>query len=269
MTDDYLDHALGLHIDYLTVRSAALVLRGDQGTSATGSSTCIRVGDHLLLATAGHVIKDVTGAQITLAPPGRWSGGSPLRFSSRSCHPERPPPSTDVAWIELEAATASTTGLKFIELSDLLPYQAFDRTRPFIVHGYPFESARITTAGADVESTAAGTMMVKSEELPRQLRPDELALEWPPRRKDGQPMGRVPHPGGVSGGGTWRQPRHDEHLIMSPTRLRFVGINLRWLGSQGILFATRVENWLALVARDFPDTRELIAAVRPSLTPEE
>lgn len=261
--DDFLRQALQLMVEYVSARSAAVVVRDRHGNSATGSSTCIRVGDHLLLATAAHVIEDLDDSRITLIPRGRWSGRGPLRFSSRSCHPGRSAPSSDVAWIEIDPGSAAlASGLRFLELSDLLRGQRSDRDRPFMVHGYPVESAVVAEETADVEATAAMTMMAETHELPRTLGGHELALEWPPRDASNQPMQDVPSPKGVSGGGTWRQPRHDEQIIMSPSHFRLVGVNVRWHRASSILFAVRIEHWLDLVAEDFPDTRELIASVR-------
>jgi hypothetical protein len=259
--DEYLEQALRLSTDYIVARSVAIVIRNEHGGTSIGSSTCVRIGDHCLLATAGHVIEHFGDEQIALVPPGRWPGRGPLRMSSRSCYPGRPAPSTDVAWIELEPSSAVTSGLKFLELDDLLPGQRTDYDHPFIVHGYPYEAAIFTEESADVEATVAFTMMAKDSELPRPLAPDELALEWPPRMSDGRPIPGVVSPAGVSGGATWRQPRHDEHVIMSPTHFRLVALNLSWCKSASILYVTRIENWLGLVAQDMVDTRQLIAAL--------
>jgi hypothetical protein len=48
---------------------------------------------------------------------------------------------------------------------------------------------------------------------------------------------------------------------MSPTHFRLVALNLSWCKSASILYVTRIENWLGLVAQDMVDTRQLIAAL--------
>jgi hypothetical protein len=129
-----------------------------------------------------------------------------------------------------------------------------------VINGYPYDTAIITPSSTDLQSVAALTMMAKTEDLPRQLRPAELAFEYPPRDAQDLPMASVPHPRGVSGGGAWRDLRHDEYAVESPERLELVAINTLWDKRTSVLFSTRIEHWLNLVAEDFPDTRSTIAA---------
>lgn len=255
---DYLKLAIRHAAEYVSARSVAIVVRDKDGNAATGSSTCISIAGRLLLATAGHVIEDLEDSRITLIPSGRWSGRSPLRWFDRSCSPGRRAPGTDVAWIELDSASAHACNLRFLTLSDLLPGQEYDRERSFMVQGHPHEAAIIGEEFADVESNAAMTLMPSLHELPRDLRAHELAFEWPPRDEAEQPMRGVLDPSGVSGGGVWYLPRHDEQLILSPAYFRLVGINVSWHRASSVLFSVRIEHWLGLVARDLPDTREAI-----------
>ena len=257
--DEYLVQALKLTTNYIATHSVGIVIRDRAGNTATGSSVCIRVGPHLLLATAAHVIEDVLDSRIQLVPAGELSQ-VPAPFEARSCGPSRSAPATDVAWFELDPAAARD--LRFLELSELRPSQLLDRERSFAINGYPYESAIITPSTADLEATVGMTKMADPQEHPRPLRSHEIALEYPPRDAHGRPMTGVPHPKGVSGGGTWWQPRHDEYAVLSPERLRLVGVNTLWDKASSILFATRIEYWLRLVAQDFPDARHEIAAVR-------
>jgi hypothetical protein len=133
--------------------------------------------------------------------------------------------------------------------------QQLDRERPFVVHGYPYETAIVTPNASDLESTAALTLMARTAELPRPLKGHEIALEWPPRDEQDRPLRNVPHPKGVSGGGTWRHTRSHEFAVFSPQRFQLVGVNLSWDKSRSILFAARIDHWLELVATDLPDTR--------------
>ncbi len=110
---------------------------------------------------------------------------------------------------------------------------------------------------ADVESTVAYTMMAAPGEIPSEapLQAHELGLEYPPRDERNRPMTVAPRPHGMSGGGVWWHPRHDEALVTTPERLRLVAVTTKWNQDASILVATKVEHWLSLVAEDFPDTR--------------
>jgi hypothetical protein len=255
--DEYLNHALRLTTNYVSTRSIALVIRDRAGNAATGTSTCIEVGSHLLLATAGHVVADMNDDRLQLIPAGELSV-LPVSFTGRSCSPEQPAPATDVAWMEVDRRVARDHRLRFLTLSDLKPSQAFDRNHPFLVHGYPHESAILSSTQADVESTIGYTMIASAEALPRMAASYEIALEYPPRDEQDLPIAAAPAASGFSGGGVWWSPRHDEAIIQSPDQLRLVAINTRWDRRTAILFATKIECWLHLVRQDFPDTRDEI-----------
>lgn len=132
--------AARLDTNYISTRSVAIVIRDRAGNTATGTSTCIQIGSHHLLATAAHVIEEVNDDRIKLIPAGELSS-SRLPFIGRSCGPQRAAPHRDVAWIELDPAVARDNRLRFITTEDLKPSQGFDRRHPFLVHGFPHESA--------------------------------------------------------------------------------------------------------------------------------
>jgi hypothetical protein len=256
MMNEFEREAARLTTNYVSTRSVAIVIRDRAGNTSTGTSTCIQVGRALLLATAGHVIEDIDDERIELIPAAELSTAR-LTFTARSCNPKRPPPTTDVAWIQLEPAVAKDNRLRFLTLGDLKPNQPFDRNHPFLAHGYPYESAIFTPSALDVESTVAYTLMPEQAELAWNIQAHQVIFEYPPRDANHRPM-PAPHPHGMSGGGIWLHPRHDEALVYSPELLRLVAITTKWNQSAGILIATRIEAWLDLVAQDFPEARDEI-----------
>jgi len=94
--NEYLNHALRLTTNYVSIRSIALVIRDRAGNATTGTSICVKVGSRLLLATAGHVIAEMNDDRLQLIPEGELSV-LPVPFAGRSCSPEQPTPTTDVA----------------------------------------------------------------------------------------------------------------------------------------------------------------------------
>jgi|SRR5215213_5855726 len=257
--DEILQYQIRAEGDYLSRHSIALVLRDPAGRLDIGSSTCVKIGSHYLLATAAHNIKDIDDNGIDLRAASELSR-SRLPFIARSCSPSQPAPPTDVAWIELDERTALQNRLQFIALRDLQVAPGQTREHPFIIQGYPSVSVqgdREHGRQLDLESTMALTMAAQTEQLPRPLKEYELAVEYPPRDEQDTPI-EAPEPHGVSGGGVWRQSRHDEQLVWSPEQAWLVGINTIWFRQSRILYCTRIEAWLQLVATDFPDTVEVV-----------
>jgi hypothetical protein len=117
---------------------------------------------------------------------------------------------------------------------------------------------RETGRQLDLESTLALTMAVEIDQLPRPLKDFEFAVEYPPRGADDKPLD-APEPHGMSGGGTWRQPRHDQTVLWTPDTLWLVGINTAWFRKSKVLYCTKVDQWLQLVAADFPDTEPVVS----------
>lgn len=253
--DEYLEHAVKLVVEYVSTRAVGIVLRDRVGNTGTGSSTCIRIGDHFLLATAAHVIEDLADSRIQLIPDGTLKS-KPIPFISRSCHPGRSSQDGDLAWIEIDPSVARD--LRFLELNDIVPSEVGSRKKAYWVHGYPYENAMITGTRTDVVSTAALTMIAKPQDIGRSLNIHELAVEWPPRDSVDSPIEVTPHPRGVSGGGIWHLPRDNEQTIYSTLHARLVGLNLRWDESRSVLFGAKMNGWLDLVSRDLPDTKDAI-----------
>ena len=251
--DEFVRQAARLATNYISARSVAIVIRDRAGNTATGTSTCIKMGAHFLLATAGHVIEDVNDDRIQLIPAGELSS-APLPFVARSCSPRNPAPASDVAWIELDQRVVSENRLRLLASSDLRPGQlATDRDHPFLVHGYPHQRAILTATSSDVESTVAYTMMANETDLHRPVEDYEIATEYPPRDAQDQPIQVAPEAHGLSGGGVWWHPRCEEAALTSPTHMKLVAVNTKWHQPTAILFSTRIDEWLDLVARDFPE----------------
>lgn len=101
-------------------------------------------------------------------------------------------------------------------------------------------------------------MMAEPTNLHRDLGNYEIALEYPPRDEKDRPIQVAPRAHGLSGGGVWWYPRHDETLISSPSHMRLVATNTTWHPATSVLFATKVDHWLQLVASDFPATKNAI-----------
>jgi hypothetical protein len=76
--------------------------------------------------------------------------------------------------------------------------------------------------------------------------------------------GRLPDPGGMSGGALWRTFDHGETASSSgPDLVRLVGIVQELIVDPPLLIATQIEYALDLIKKGYPDTRGVINAYVP------
>jgi hypothetical protein len=249
--DEYVKQSAKLSTNYITRRALAIVIRDRAGNTGTGTAICIQIDNRFLLATAGHVIEDLNDERLEFVPAGEISTLS-VPIECRSAAPGRPAPLSDMAWLEVSARAVRERGLPFLVLDDVRVGEIFDRDHPYLLHGYPLESAVINGRKIDLESTVAYTQLAEAKDLHKPLANLEVALEYPPRDANGRPM-KAPDAYGFSGGGVWAHPRHDEGDVASPERMKLVAINTTWHKPTAVLYAAPVREWLDLVARDFPD----------------
>lgn len=237
-------------INFTSDRSVAVLMRSDVGGTFVGSSTCVRIGNHFLLATAGHNLQGDTSADsLRLLPRGvRAHPGIPCIAKSqhRDLNKE-----ADVAWIELEESVVADTGLRFLMIEDLLPAAPLVEPQAVFIQGFPAAELEVHTE-ADVDPLSLGLLTTR---LPSGTA--EIVAEYPPNSPEDAGLELVaPH--GVSGGGVWFVPRFEDHLIWSPEKVQLTGITRSWDRAKKILFAERIQEWLRLVATDFPDIEAAI-----------
>jgi len=237
-------------MNYVSDRSAALILSPPMAEHPfIGSATAVMIGDHLLLATAGHNLEGITDAsQIRIMPRGEFPHpGLPL--VARSSPVDKP----DVGWIELAPGPALASSLRFLQLIDLKCEVRHDPAVPFQVQGFP--AAEVTAVAGRVEPFSLNLITSSVEG-----HPDRLVLEYPPQSSADRGLALV-HPRGMSGGGVWEVPRFDSSPVWTPDHAHMVAIVQSVAAERHSLFTEPIEEWLRLVATDFPSLCESIRAV--------
>src|SRR5207249_4751223 len=86
---------------------------------------------------------------------------------------------------------------------------------------------------------------------------DHLVLEYPPQSSEDRGLELV-HPRGMSGGGVWEFPRFESSLVWSPECAKLVAIIRSMVETRYRLFTEPAEDWLRLIADDFPVLRQRI-----------
>jgi hypothetical protein len=245
--------AIALH-DYVSNRSVAVFIRAREGQLEIGSGTPVKIGNHLLVATAAHNVDGLNPNEIEVVPAGRRAEKalSVVRIGYHSLWSQD---YIDVAWLEFESAGDSSE-MPFLGLEEIEPLNLDAEVHPVLLQGYPCASVEAPSNYLDrpvVESVGLMTLSVPPAHRRTIHRAGiDIALEFPPH--DGSLDGsNLPPPPGISGGGLWLVPRFANHFVWSPQLAKLVGIGRAWRRESREFLGTRIDEWLKLVAHDFPD----------------
>lgn len=255
-------HAASVSIhEYISDGSVALLISPSPGHLEIGSGTCVRLGDHLLVATVAHNVEGLNRQeQIRIMPRGALKENTLpwIRAGSRMWVGRR---KLDIAWIELAPEAASAPRLRFFGLDHLGHRIRTDAQLGCHVQGYPRATAELpdsSLAKVSVESDGLLTLSLPESSWSQQSQTDiDFVVEYPPHdgSLDHQPL---PPPPGLSGGGMWLVPRFEEGRVWSPEQALLLAITRSRIEARKELYGTRIRLWLELVSDAFSDVRPLI-----------
>jgi hypothetical protein len=103
--------------------------------------------------------------------------------------------------------------------------------------------------------------MAKADSIPSFVNPDiDVVLEYPERAALGhrRQLHSVPHPDGISGGSMWIYHPNLANPIVGVHNARFIGIQKSWFAPQRVAIGNKIITLLRLVARDYPDLRDIV-----------
>jgi hypothetical protein len=238
---------------YLSNRSVALLLRPEPGLWV-GSGVCIRIGARHFVVTAKHNLQhngqDLQISDIEVRARGE-KYGEPLNVTSKSLASD-----LDLAWLELDPMASKRPHLAFVTIDEIASLPEKGDREPCCLLGYPAEMADKPSDAQQrplLESAFILTLSIPQSRRQGHATDGTFAIEWPPH--DGSLDDSLPQPYGLSGGGVWLLPRHDDYLVWSPERARLVGIEVAWRRDAKELVVIRIERWLELISNDFPEIR--------------
>jgi hypothetical protein len=238
----------------LSNRSVALLLRPEGGLWL-GSGVCVRIADRYFVATAKHNLRhedrDLRISDIEVRARGERQG-EPLSVTRMGLAPD-----LDLAWLELDPVASNRPNLAFVRTDEIASLPEGDASEPCCLLGYPAEMAGKPADAQQrplLESACIMTLSVGPSRRRGSASPGTFAIEWPPH--DGSLDDSHPQPHGVSGGGVWLLPRHDDYLVWSPERSRLTGIEAAWRRDFKELVVIRIERWLELIANHRSELRD-------------
>jgi hypothetical protein len=255
---------------FVSDRSVAIVDKRGSGSVELGSGVLIKIEDHCLVATAGHVLEGKNPAAVTIVPPGNIST-EPLDVRRMNKVDRQNNLVVDVGWLELNAEQCQRNGILFLSLDQIRPLRNENRVEACFLHGYPSDSATASNDGEQIFISEVQSFGALQLSIPPERRGDrhqagvDIAIEYPSQDGSLDNAG-FPEPFGLSGGGVWLFPRFDEYQVWSPEKATLIGIDRGWWREEREAVATRVEWWLRLVAKDLPNTRQVIENVLAATT---
>ena len=121
--------------EYASNRSVALLLRSESGALEIGSGTCVRIGGHLLVATAAHNLTGSDSSHVEVVPAGdRTAQG--LRICRMGQAGD-----VDVAWLELDPHQCTSSRVRFVALDQVAPLEREEAVHACLLQGYPAATA--------------------------------------------------------------------------------------------------------------------------------
>ncbi len=238
-----------------------LGLQRKGGGLYVGSGLCVRIGDRYLIATAKHNLQDDNCRDLQISdfevrPRGK-KYGEPLEVRSMGLAPN-----VDLAWLEVNPETSKRPHLAFVTVEEIASLREDKGQQACSLLGYSKEMAEKPSNAQErplLESACVVTLSILPSGRQAPNDPNTFAIEWPPH--DGSLNDSLPEPHGVSGGGVWLLPKHDDYLVWSSERARLVGIARAWWREER-------ERWLCgssvgwnSFADQIPELRDEVTAI--------
>lgn len=254
-----------LYTGDLLIKSRALV---------NGSFVKIKIGEHFLLATAGHVIEQIQHSDSLFAIS--QQGQIPLTRFIRQC---RSDDGDDVGLLEADPEEAMRIG-PYLGAEAILP--KYDKRRPWSVLavGFPNQTHYTLPKTLAVLGLCYLTQLVPTRKWPTNLEvplevsrdviveyaAEVLSQVTSPGRELATDRARLrasPNPSGSSGGGMWLpniRTRKGSGIRHGDVRL--IAITVAFLSKSRLLRGIAIGHWLNLVEDNYPDLANCIGQIR-------
>lgn len=252
-------------LDHLQQIGAAIVGMKNQEPDSLGSGTCVRLGEHCLIATAAHVVAPYQDDELLLVMHQERTTWTP-KIIGRGMDRD-----LDVAWIEIDPEVAGELDRRFITIDRLQSKTSHLANDLAIVYGFPGQRVQLLRKerGIGVQPVCFASQTLSDEKRPPGSDPQrDVYIEYPEVDlfgPDGGPMVGIPAPG-LSGGGIWTAEVNRDGL-WRPELCRLIAIEHSW-SEWKYVRGTQIQHWLALVVHDFPELeREARRVSGPALQP--
>jgi hypothetical protein len=227
--------------------------------SQEGSGVLIEFRGHIFLLTAGHVIDQLSAADLQIPHTNNEILSIEGTHAYIKPKGQRESDSLDFGYFKLDKNFSE--GLRdkfyFIKENEFGIEKEYPSKELFSFAGYPHRKSNVAGAIAKTDFFAYGTYHADADDYNRLgFNEDENIVAKFNRKNSFNPkVGRIelpvlPH--GISGGGVFIWPKDESEI--PPRNRKLVGIGHEWR-KEGYFIATRLEIILAAILRNNPDLR--------------
>ncbi len=253
---------------YIRNRSAALCFEYAQDDIEGGSAVCVEIANRLFIATVAHNFNRLR--QVV-----KWSVFSANRSSNHELNilqanycKERDQDEPDLAWLEIDPASAQDSDLSGIDIRDILVHPDLNHGELYLATGFPVDLKQIAVPNEHGHRSITIPLGVYFTTVVEQavaaVQGELIVLDYQREGIDinGQIVEIEPH--GMSGGGVWFTPVREAQPmgVWNPRRLKLLGLSREYFRYRHHLTAEPMQKWLTLLRNDLP---ELQAAIDPVL----
>jgi hypothetical protein len=239
-----------------------------------GTGVLLQLSDTHFVVTAAHTFSRAKVANVPIWFPGVTPGSMPLpqfhaelHMSASNDPVNREDDPFDVCVFEVPSNVAEELkkGKRFLRAADLDALDKQNLRSFYLVFGYPFVQNPPVAAGGTITANALsyGTFVYGNERGAATRHDPAIGIVLDgggeSTRNDAGEREDIPHPGGMSGCGIWRMVTADAPLgRWKPEDIRLVGHQHAYDKTLGILRGTRIRYTLQLIARNYPELRNVI-----------
>jgi hypothetical protein len=226
------------------------------------SATLLMVGSHLFAATAAHCIRETHLTKIRVAYR-ELDHSAHFRFIRKGMLGGSTDNPLDVGYLEIDPSVTEEVPVEFLKLDNLALEHQAEGSLAFLF-GFPAELVPLDEAQERTfrfRSLGLLTLVATDDSIPDFVNSEvEMVLIYPGQVTLGDQLQlqRIPDPAGISGGSMWIYDPNLANPLVGVHNARLVGIQKSWFKPNRIAIGNKVINLLRLIARDYPDLRDIL-----------
>lgn len=237
--------------NYIRNRSVGIYLTVTPQETYSGSAICLEIDGRLFVATAGHNFDGVENGATFVAFSANRSSDTPLQILRSNLARNRQRNDPDLAWLEVDAASARASDLEGISLNSVVAHPVIHPNDGYVATGFPAQLRREQRVRPNHVNFVVPLMVYFTAAA--RIDDDEIVLDYHREGLGPQGPGVVAEPPGMSGGPIFHVPTElAQGEIWNAGRIRLIGTTTRYARGKNELHGIAMAKWLTLLRNDLP-----------------